>query len=339
MLERRAGVQTVLDAYSRGELDERRFAAQVSWYSQWGYDFRLYRPIFEKAKIRRLPLVALNVERAVVRKVGRGGLEALSEKERAGLPLLRLEVPNHRALFDALLGRGPGPGLGRGAPRGGDRAEPGGSPVGASGGRAHPGTPAHLFAAQVLRDEVMAQGIARRLEVAGPKARMLVIAGGGHLYFGTGTNARLRLSQPDLAQATVLFLPAPAEGRRVSRAAGDFLVGTSSPALAERALSLGIVLAERSDGKPGVLVERLRPGPVQAAGIRAGDFIVALDGDATSNVFAFRWAMEQRSWGERPVFTVERGEERLDLVVHLKPERGPRPGPRRPSTALVPIGP
>ena len=176
-----------------------------------------------------------------------------------------------------------------------------------------------LFAAQVLRDEVMAQTIVQRLDAAGPSARMVVIAGGGHLYFHTGVNARVRLSRPGLAQSSVILVTAPEAGRRVSRGAGDYLVGMAPPTLSERVPSLGLLLDPALDGRPGVLVTRVVAGAASQAGIRVGDVIVAVDGEATSTLFALRWAMEQRSWGERPVITVERAGERRDLVVHLAP--------------------
>ena len=85
-----------------------------------------------------------------------------------------------------------------------------------------------------------------------------------------------------------------------------------------------VLLADRADGRPGVKVHRVLPGPARAAGILEGDVIVAVDGDATSTLFALRWALEQRTWGERPVFTVERGGDRQDRQGHVPHQEDPQ---------------
>ena len=58
----------------------------TGYYEHWRYDFRLYQPILNFAREHDIPLVALNVPSEITRKVGRAGIESLSEQERAGLP-------------------------------------------------------------------------------------------------------------------------------------------------------------------------------------------------------------------------------------------------------------
>lgn len=86
-----------------------------------------------------------------------------------------------------------------------------------------------LYTAQVLRDEVMAAEIVKTLDRAGPRSRMVVIVGNGHLFYHTGVNHRLRRLRPRWPQATVICVATGPAGRRVSRGLGDYLVGTPRP--------------------------------------------------------------------------------------------------------------
>lgn len=67
-------VQPVLDRWVAGQLDERAFLAEVEWYRIWGYDHEPYMAILHFARQNRVRVVALNVERATVARVGREGL-------------------------------------------------------------------------------------------------------------------------------------------------------------------------------------------------------------------------------------------------------------------------
>ena len=78
-------VQPALDAWSRGALDEATFLEQAQWRELWGYDADLYLPILHFARINRLPMVALNIDRQLVSKVGAGGWDVLAADERMGL--------------------------------------------------------------------------------------------------------------------------------------------------------------------------------------------------------------------------------------------------------------
>ena len=83
MLPRR--MQPVLDEWSRGRLDEEEFLERAQWRELWGYDAELYLPILHFARMHRLPMVALNIDRELVSKVGAEGWESLARDERMGL--------------------------------------------------------------------------------------------------------------------------------------------------------------------------------------------------------------------------------------------------------------
>ena len=83
MLPRRA--QPVLDRWVAGELTPEAFLEAVEWDTVWGFDPALYLPLFHFARLQRIPMVALNVDRALITEVGEKGWEALPEESRQGV--------------------------------------------------------------------------------------------------------------------------------------------------------------------------------------------------------------------------------------------------------------
>ncbi|MEJ5171673.1 MAG: ChaN family lipoprotein, partial [Fimbriimonadales bacterium] len=97
-------VQDRLNPWTLGWKTEEEFIQESEWKTQWGFDFALYRPVFEAVRRNRLPMVALNVPREWVRAVGRGGLQALQPDQRAQLPeRIDLGWKEHRTLFEAMM--------------------------------------------------------------------------------------------------------------------------------------------------------------------------------------------------------------------------------------------
>ncbi len=76
-------LQNILDEYIEGKLSEEEFLNKVDWEKEWGFDYNLYKPIFDFIKENKLKAVALNVPRKIVSKVARGGLESLSDEEKS----------------------------------------------------------------------------------------------------------------------------------------------------------------------------------------------------------------------------------------------------------------
>jgi uncharacterized iron-regulated protein len=157
--------QDILDLWSTGALTETDFLSQSEWKAQWGYSYDYYRPLFDVIRERKMPVVGLNVPRDWVRKVGKGGFDALPLSAKIQLPAdMFLGNTQHRAVFDSLMG---------------------GHDMGPS--------TANIYAAQVLWDEGMADTAAKYLQVRKPANEdvFVVIAGSGHIMYGQGINYRL----------------------------------------------------------------------------------------------------------------------------------------------------
>lgn len=188
-------VQDELNPWTLGWLSEDEFIERSQWKTQWGFDYGLYRPIFEAVRRNRLPMVALNVPRDWVRAVGRGGPSALTPEQSSQVPPLYLANSDHRSVFEALMG---------------------GHPVSGTQGE-------NIYAAQVLWDEGMADTALKYLDRFPKSAStvFVVIAGSGHVMYGQGINYRI---ERRTGERGVTVMMAEVEGpTRVARGIGEFV--------------------------------------------------------------------------------------------------------------------
>lgn len=155
--------QAALDAFLATG-DETALRTGVQWKDRWGFDFRLYRPIFFYAKNHGLRLVALNAKKELSRAVAKEGVQSLDPQARESLPKLDLTHTTHRARLRLIWAQ-------HVAPHGGMAFE-------------------HFYAAQVVWDETMADSVARALEEREAPDRIVVLAGAGHVRYGEGIPQR-----------------------------------------------------------------------------------------------------------------------------------------------------
>ncbi len=187
----RRPAQDALTQFESRQLDEAGFLKASDYKNSWGFDFSLYRPLLELARDHDAKLIALNAPRDWTKQVAKRGLDGLNDELRAQLPELKLDDPEHRQFFQTAMGAHPG-----------SSAEPEGAAKGetqtASNPHAHAMPPDMLekfYAAQVVWDETMAEGVAQFFDrrtpgpdaAAGheeqqPKRRMIVLAGAGHCH-------------------------------------------------------------------------------------------------------------------------------------------------------------
>ena len=79
-------LQPVLDDYAAGRISEEEFLRLADWKKEWGFDFSLYRPLFDFVRANKLRALALNLPKKIVSKIAREGLAALSPEERQFIP-------------------------------------------------------------------------------------------------------------------------------------------------------------------------------------------------------------------------------------------------------------
>jgi aminopeptidase N len=159
--------QKVIDDYIEGRIDEAAFLKGTEYFKRWKFDYNLYRPILLFARAERIPVVALNQKQEIVDKVFRKGLDSLSEEEKKSLPKgMDFSDEVYRDRIKAVFHEHTG---------------------------FHKGFPGEsfdfFFQAQIVWDETMAESIDRFLE-SHPDHQMVVLAGSGHLAYGSGIPKR-----------------------------------------------------------------------------------------------------------------------------------------------------
>jgi len=80
----RTGSQDALDQWVSGKMSKRDF--QKVYSENWNFPWPLYSIIFEYARKMKIPLVGLNLSRAITQQVARGGFQSLSKEEKEKLP-------------------------------------------------------------------------------------------------------------------------------------------------------------------------------------------------------------------------------------------------------------
>ncbi len=184
--------QKNLARWTLGKETEEEFIANSDWKTQWGFDFALYRPIFDVVRQNRLPMVALNVPRDWVRTVGKSGFAGLSPEAKAQLPEMFLGNTYHRSIFTAMMGGHEMPNMD------------------------------NTYAAMVLWDEGMADSALKYMQWrSGKKPIMVIVAGLGHGLYKQGINYRInRRTGEDVF--TIISVEREKDGPTVvSRGIGD----------------------------------------------------------------------------------------------------------------------
>lgn len=170
-------LQPGLDDFMSGKISESDFIA--FWKKAWGYDYALYKPIFDAARARHLRVVGLNAPISLVLAVAKKGLAGLTLAERAALPFSIQESsdPRYRSfVHDSLAGH-----------------------------KLPPDAEARMTEAQAVWNEVMG---AKTAELA-RDSRVLVIAGQGHMLWRAGIpESAARRGVPSAA----VVLPYPLDG-------------------------------------------------------------------------------------------------------------------------------
>ena len=281
--------QASIDAYLAGELDEPEFLRRTQYFDRWRFDYRLYRPILRLAREHRIPVIALNLESELTRRVGEGGIDGLTAAERARIPAqIDRSDGAYQARLKAVFDQHPGQ-----AQKAFDR----------------------FLEVQLLWDEGMAERAARYL-TDHPQKTLVILAGAGHIEYGQGIPRRLLRRVPATA-ATLLN----AGGRELDPAAADYLL-FPQPVELPAAGMLGVMLDEQGDG-PGARVLGFGDGSgAQAAGLKEGDRILRIGDQPVEGYADIRIALLDHQPGQRVPVQVRRkgalgGEETLTFEVEL----------------------
>jgi uncharacterized iron-regulated protein len=282
--------QSALDAYVAGRIDEGELLRQTQYYDRWRFDYRLYRPILRFAREQGIPLIALNLEAELTRRVGEVGIEGLSPEERARVPVdMDRSDPSYRERLESVFAMHPS-----------ERQQ----------------DVEHFIEVQLLWDEGMAERAAAYLKDH-PERVLIVLAGSGHVEYGQGIPSRLtrRLDVP-----TAILLNGTQ--RPVDPAAADFFLYPATVELPKPGL-MGVMLESGVDERGALVQGFAEKSGAKAAGLKEGDRIVQIGGESVQAYADVRIALMDRRPGDRLAVEVLRprtlgADERLrfEVVLH-----------------------
>jgi len=247
-------VQGALDRWVAGELSEAEFLKAADWSRVWGYEAAFYLPLFHFARLNRIPMVALNVERDFVRTVGAKGLAAVPPEKREGLSA---PAPAGEAYLERLFAS---------YTRHPDKQEP--APV-----RTDPGF-RNFVEAQLVWDRAMAQALADAA-ARNPDALVVGVMGSRHAAHGDGVPHQLQgLGIKHIA--SLLPWDTDADCGQFSADLATAVFGMPVAQAAPAPPRLGILVETATDG---VKVSSVTAGSIAAAtDLRAGDVLVEVAG-------------------------------------------------------------
>ncbi len=276
-------MQPVLDRWVAGTLTPAQLLAEAKWDEIWNVPAELYLPLFEFARLHRVPMVALNVDRKMIQGVAANGWDALPAAEREG-------VSRPAAAPKAYLDE-----LERVYRDHGER------------------TPFKNFVeAQQTWDRAMAEALARQ-----PRTRLAVgVMGAGHLRHGYGVPLQLR----DLGvRAVATLLPAaPEECRSLAAGVADAVFVLPDGAEAKPPPPrLGVQLAQ--EGRAVRLAEVLAGSLAERSGLKKGDIVAVAAGKPLQRAADLAALVRAQPAGTWLPLEVERAGARHEIVIRFPP--------------------
>ena len=268
--------QAHLDAYVAGEISEKELLRLSQYFERWRFDYRLYQPILRFAREHGIPLLALNLEKEITRKVGDGGIASLSDEERARIPAeIDRKNEGYRKRIKAVFEHHP---------------------------MAKEKNFEHFLDVQLLWDEGMAERAAHYLREH-PEKTLVILAGSGHLEYGQGIPKRLLRRVP--VESAILL---NGRERRPDPQIADFLLYPQPVHLPPAGL-LGVLLDMDSEGE-GIAVQGFaETSGAKDAGMEEGDRILKMGEDPIDSYGDIRIALLGGRPGEK--LKVEVSRERL----------------------------
>jgi uncharacterized iron-regulated protein len=316
-------LQPVLDRWVAGEIDERTFLEQSEWDEVWGFPSSLYMPLFDFARMHRIPMVALNVERTLVARVGRDGWDAVPADAREGLGTPAPAGPPYVAALAQVFGE---------------------HRPSATADKTATDDPAfrRFVEAQVTWDRAMAEAIAAGHRRPG-RPLVVAVVGRGHAEYGFGIPHQLA----DLGLHGAAVLVTWPAGRDCTEllaengtAVADAVFGVASESAdsASQGPRLGVRLGQ---AEGGVRVDEVTADSVAAAaGLKAGDIVREAAGRPVGRTGELAATIRRQPYGTWLPLKVERDGAILELIAKFParphpPMAGPNPH-RRPGAGTPP---
>jgi C-terminal processing protease CtpA/Prc len=254
--------------------------------------FELYRELLEFSRDQKIPVIGLNVTKALGRKVSMTPLDKLDQETREQLPEMDMSDPYQREMIEKIFA-----------------AHEAGAPIVES-----------FFRRQTLWDETMAATVTDYMREH-PDHHMVIIAGGRHVNYGFGIPRRVHRRLP-LPYALVGGHNLEVSDEKLDQLmdvqisnfpmrAVDYLVYQEYEVFKSKGVRLGVMLDD-SDDHVGVLVtDRVSGSAAAEAGINKGDRLLRFDGVPLEDSFDLIYAVKSKRPGDSATIELKRGDETL----------------------------
>jgi uncharacterized iron-regulated protein len=281
--------QQALDDYIQGKIDEAAFISASGYFEVWGYDYRLYRDIIQYAREQHIPLLGLNLDKAITRRVyADGSTDGLTPEQQSQVAQERdLDLPGYRQRLETVHSQHDSP---------------------------HGASFTGFFQSQALWDETMAESIVLALQRY-PDHRMLVLAGNGHVVKDSGIPPRVKRRKPNIVQRVVSTI----NQEQYSDDQFDYLMFAQSIELSP-AGKLGVMLKEEGEqDEPGrVRITGISPhGLAGKAGLKEQDRILTLEGRPVTRIADIKIELMDAKAGDTVQMSVLRHQKKLHVIVEL----------------------
>jgi hypothetical protein len=286
--------QAALDRWVAGEIDEREFLAASGWNTVWGFPVDLYAPLFRFARRNRVPMVALNVNRALVSRIASEGWETVPLAEREGVSTPAPPAPEYERQLTEVYEE--------------HRDEK---------DAADPAALRGFISAQLAWDRAFAEPIHQALQNR-PDATVVGIIGSGHLEHRYGVSHQLAaLGTDDVA----VLLPWDSERScdELTPDIADAVFGLETQARNAPRPMLGVSIATAEGG--GVQILQVGENSIgAAAGLLEGDIVVEAAGSPVATPADLKGIVARQAPGTWLPMKVRRGARTVELVAKFPSE-------------------
>ncbi len=271
--------QGELDKFVRGEITEREFLHNVQYFERWSYDYNLYAPLFRYVRDNKIDAIALNIDGAINRNIGRGNIGDLTTEQLAELPKeMRLVNEEYSAGLGEIF-----------AMHGSNERNF-----------------ANFYLAQNTWDEVMAES-AVEYQKKNPDTKVVFIVGSGH----GRKNAGIPLRYERLTGDDVFVIMQDGE---LDNAVSDAVIYTSEIVNVESP-KIGVMLSE-ADEK--IKIEDVaKDTPADKAGLHKGDVLMYCNGHKITTIGDLKYELFTIGYDRVVNCTVDRGGRSIDVNILL----------------------
>lgn len=278
--------QNVLDDYIKGEIDEKTFLQKSEYFTRWKFNYNLYKPILDYAKENKIPVIALNLDRKIIKKVTKNGFYALSDKEKELLPK-SIDFTNQtykdtlKAFFNSNVH------LNAAHKKGVKNVNTD-----------------FVYQSQIIWDETMAESISLYLEKNQDVDSFITLAGAGHLegYHGIPDRVFKRVKLPFV----VILQDMPATSK-----SADFVLFPQKLKVKEP-MKIGVFLDTVKNLK---VIKTVKNSIASELGIKKGDVILEVDDKEVKNLDEMKFILFFKKEDEKIKIKLKRDKKTLTLEI------------------------